>query len=70
MINHKTIRGSLLSATCELSEPSKMAGGAEPQLDAAVKQMLYELKARPFVKPRKPAVSRDRRGGPIPQSEK
>jgi len=53
-----------------VNDPSKLAGGVEPQLDAAVRQMLSELKARPFVKARKPAVSRDRRGGPIPQSEK
>jgi tricorn protease len=53
-----------------VNDPSKMAAGAEPQLDAAIRQMMYELKARPFVKARRPAVSRDRRGGPIKPSEK
>jgi hypothetical protein len=47
-----------------------MVAGIEPQLDAAIKQMMYELKVKPFVKARKPVVSRDRRGGLIKQSEK
>ena len=51
-------------------DPSKLVAGIEPQLDAAIKQMMYELKTKPFVKARKPAVSRDRRRGIVTQSEK
>jgi tricorn protease len=53
-----------------VNDPSKLVAGIEPQLDAAIKQMLHELKVKPFIKARKPTVSRDRHGGPIKQSEK
>jgi len=53
-----------------VNDPSKLVAGIEPQLDAAIKQMMYELKTKPFVKARKPAVSRDRRRGIVTQSEK
>ncbi|HEY9283819.1 MAG TPA: S41 family peptidase [Pyrinomonadaceae bacterium] len=53
-----------------VNDPSKMVAGVEPQLDAAIKQMMHELKVKPFVKPRKPAASRDRRGAAIKESEK
>lgn len=53
-----------------VNDPSKLMAGIEPQLDAAIKQMMYELKIKPFVKARKPAVSRDRRRGIVTPSEK
>ncbi len=53
-----------------VNDPAKMVAGIEPQLDAAVKQMMYELKTKPFIKARKPAVSRDRRRGVVTPSEK
>jgi tricorn protease len=53
------------------NDPAKLVAGIEPQLDAAIKQMMYELKVKPFVKARQPAISRDRRRGVlIKQSEK
>ena len=53
-----------------VNDPAKLVAGSEPQLDAAIKQMLFELKTKPFVKARKPTVSRDRRRGLVPQAEK
>ncbi|HEY5883798.1 MAG TPA: S41 family peptidase [Pyrinomonadaceae bacterium] len=53
-----------------VNDPSKLAAGMEPQLDAAIKQMLDELRLKPFIKARKPSVSRDRRRGVVPPSEK
>jgi tricorn protease len=53
-----------------VNDPSKLLAGIEPQLDAAIKQMLEELKAKPFVKARKPVISRDRRRGVVTASEK
>jgi hypothetical protein len=49
---------------------TKLIAGIEPQLDAAIKQMLDELKTKPFVKARKPTLSRDRRRGIVTASEK
>ena len=45
-----------------INDPSKLVAGVEPQLDAAIKQMMDELKTKPFVKLPKPAP-RDRRRG-------
>jgi tricorn protease len=53
-----------------INDPTNLVAGIEPQLDAAIKQMTYELKIKPFVKARKPAVSRDRRRGIVSPSEK
>lgn len=53
-----------------VNDPSKLLVGIEPQLDAAIKQMLDELKVKPFTKARKPTVSRDRRRGIVKPSEK
>lgn len=53
-----------------INDPSKLITGVEPQLDAAIKQMMEELKTKPFVKARKPAISRDRRRGVVTPSEK
>jgi tricorn protease len=52
------------------NDPSKLMAGAEPQLDAAIKQMIEELKIKPFVKAHKPAISRDRRRGIVKPDEK
>ncbi|HEX6187365.1 MAG TPA: PDZ domain-containing protein [Pyrinomonadaceae bacterium] len=52
-----------------INDPSKLIAGVEPQLDAAIKQMVDELKMKPFVKMPKPAP-RDRRRGIVNQSEK
>ena len=38
-----------------LDDPSKMAGGADPQLDAAIAHLLEEVKAKPFTPPSRPA---------------
>jgi tricorn protease len=38
-----------------LDDPSKMAGGADPQLDAAIAHLLEEVKARSFTPPTRPA---------------
>jgi tricorn protease len=66
------IEGYGIDPDVEVSnDPAQLVAGVEPQLDAAIKQMMYELKVKPFVKARKPAISRDRRGGvPFKQSEK
>jgi tricorn protease len=53
-----------------INDPSKMVAGIEPQLDAAIKQMMYELKVKPFIKAHKPVTSRDRRSPLIKESEK
>jgi tricorn protease len=52
-----------------INDPAKLITGIEPQLDAAIKQMMDELKAKPFVKAGKPAP-RDRRRGIVSPSEK
>lgn len=53
-----------------VNDPSKLVVGIEPQLDAAIKQMLAELKVKPFVKARKPTISRDRRRGIVKPVER
>ncbi len=53
-----------------VNDPSKMVAGVEPQLDAAIKQMLYELKVKPFIKARKPTLPRDRRRGMVLPAER
>jgi tricorn protease len=52
------------------NDPSKLVTGIEPQLDAAIEQMINELRLKPFRKARKPATSRDRRRGIVQPSEK
>ncbi|HEX5704650.1 MAG TPA: PDZ domain-containing protein [Pyrinomonadaceae bacterium] len=52
-----------------INDPSKLVAGVEPQLDAAIKQMMDELKTKPFTKAPKPAP-RDRRRGIVSQPEK
>ena len=37
-----------------IDDPSKMQNGADPQLDAGIKQMLEELKTKTFVLPKRP----------------
>jgi tricorn protease len=44
-----------------VDDPAKMADGGDPQLDAAIAQMLAELKAKPFVPTKRPAYP-DRKG--------
>jgi tricorn protease len=53
-----------------INDPSKLVAGIEPQLDAAIEQMINELRLKPFRKARKPATSRDRRRGIVQPSEK
>jgi tricorn protease len=53
-----------------INDPSKLMAGTEPQLDAAIKQMMDELKTTLFIKKTKPATSRDRRRGLVTASEK
>jgi len=52
------------------NDPAKLIAGVEPQLDAAIKEMMEELKTKPFVKAHKPATSRDRRRGIVKPDEK
>lgn len=52
-----------------MDDPALMRGGADPQLDAAINQMLDELKKRPYVKPQRPAYP-DRRGMEIPAKDR
>lgn len=44
-----------------LDDPSLMANGGDPQLDAAIKEMLTELKLHPYTPPKRPAYP-DRHG--------
>jgi tricorn protease len=44
-------------------------GGGDPQLDAAVKEMLAEVKEHPFVKPTRPP-SPDRKGMGVPEKDR
>jgi tricorn protease len=37
-----------------LDDPSKMQNGADPQLDAAIRQMLDEIKSHPYLPPHRP----------------
>lgn len=37
-----------------IDDPSKMVNGGDPQLDAGIKQMLKELKTRPYSPPKRP----------------
>lgn len=65
------IEGHGLDPDIEVAnDPSKLISGIEPQLDAAIRQMMDELKTNRFVKTRKPPVSRDRRRGVVTASEK
>ena len=44
-----------------VNDPAQMAGGADPQLDAAIQLMLQEIKDHPYIKPPVPKY-RDRSG--------
>jgi hypothetical protein len=46
-----------------------MVNGGDPQLDKAIETVLAEIKAKPYVAPKRPA-SPDRRGMGIPDSDK
>ncbi|MBL9002066.1 MAG: PD40 domain-containing protein [Phycisphaerae bacterium] len=52
-----------------IDDPAKMVNGGDPQLDAAIEQMLKELAEKPFVKPQRPA-SPDRSGMGLPDKDK
>lgn len=52
-----------------IDDPGLMAEGGDPQLDAAIKQMLAEIKANPYVKPSRP-TSPDRSGMGIAEQDK
>ena len=52
-----------------LDDPAKMQNGADPQIDAAVAQLLEELKTKPYVPPQRPA-SPNRAGMGLPASDK
>ena len=50
-----------------VDDPSKMAGGKDVQLDAAIDYLMGELETHPFVEPKRPAYP-DRSGmGILPQ---
>jgi tricorn protease len=52
-----------------IDDPSKMVGGKDPQLDAAVELMLDEIKSNPYKKPKRPAYP-DRSGMGIRDQDK
>jgi tricorn protease len=52
-----------------LDDPSKMVGGADPQIDAAVQWLLSEIQTNPAPTPRRPA-SPDRSGMGIRPEDK
>lgn len=52
-----------------IDDPAKMAGGADPQLDAAIDLMLEEVRVRPFKAPARPPYP-DRRGMGIPDADR
>ncbi|UCH83462.1 MAG: PD40 domain-containing protein [Candidatus Latescibacterota bacterium] len=52
-----------------IDDPSKMVGGKDPQLDAAIGLMLEEIKRNPYTKPKRPAYP-DRSGMGIREEDK
>jgi tricorn protease len=52
-----------------IDDPAKMLGGGDPQLDAAIEQMLSELKTNGFKPPARP-VYPDRKGFGIRPEDK
>jgi tricorn protease len=52
-----------------IDDPSKMQGGADPQLDAAIAHMQEEVKRNPHVAPKRPAYP-DRKGFGIKQEDR
>jgi tricorn protease len=51
-----------------LDDPSKMTNGGDPQLDAAISNLIEEVKQHPFVPPKRPA-SPNRAGMGIPKQD-
>ncbi len=52
-----------------IDDPSLMTDGGDPQLDAAIEQMLAELKAHPYTPPHRPADP-DRSGMGLPAEDR
>jgi len=52
-----------------IDDPALMLDGGDPQLDAAIKHMLEEIRVNPFVRPTRPR-SPDRRGMGLPEDER
>lgn len=52
-----------------IDDPAKMVDGGDPQLDAAIAQMLEELKTNPYKRPARPADP-DRRGMGLPEADR
>jgi len=51
-----------------IDDPAKMMDGGDPQLDAAIEEMLRELADHPFVPPRRPPWP-DRSGMGVPERD-
>ena len=51
-----------------IDDPSKMQNGADPQLEAGIKQMIEELKTKTFVLPKRPPYP-DKSGMGIPKKD-
>ena len=51
-----------------LDDPAKMMDGGDPQLDAAIEEMLRELEEHPFVPPQRPPYP-DRSGMGVPEKD-
>ncbi|TVQ60062.1 MAG: peptidase S41 [Phycisphaerales bacterium] len=52
-----------------IDDPALMVDGGDPQLDAAIEQILKEISERPYIPPQRPAYP-DRRGMGIPEEER
>jgi len=52
-----------------IDDPAKMVNGGDPQLDAAIEQVMVEIQTEPFIPPKRPA-SPDRSGMGIPEADR
>jgi tricorn protease len=50
-------------------DPAKMQDGGDPQLDAAIAQMMLEIKEKPYTKPTRPQAP-DRKGMGLPEADR
>jgi tricorn protease-like protein/C-terminal processing protease CtpA/Prc len=53
-----------------VDDPSKMVGGADPQLDRAIEEMMNAIKTNPYVPPKRPASPTYRKGMGIEEKDK
>jgi tricorn protease-like protein/C-terminal processing protease CtpA/Prc len=53
-----------------VDDPSKMVGGADPQLDRAIEEMMKAVASNPYVPPKRPASPTYRKGMGIEEKDK